>query len=167
MPPRRGCSQTLVELSLVSVTEIVSKAWQLRHRLLRFAGVSVIGVMVTQVLLFVFSGPLSWDAVASNVAATMLAAVPVYLLNRRWVWGKRGPHSVAREIVPFWSYTLLGLGVSTAMVAAADRIWGSVAAVMLANLAAWGLLWLGKFVLLERYLFRGDDEVAPGRTAAV
>lgn len=149
------------------MSELFSKAWRVRTRLLRFAGVSVVGVVVTQLLLFLFSGVLDWQAVPANVAATMLSAIPIFLLNRRWVWGRRGQHSVSREIVPFWTYTLLGLAVSTGLVALADRIWGGTLVVMAANLVAWGALWLGKFVLLERFLFRDSDEVAPGRSVTI
>ncbi|MCP3938688.1 MAG: hypothetical protein GY708_25345 [Actinomycetia bacterium] len=151
----------------MSVTEVVAKAWRLRGRLVRFAGVSVVGVVITQALLLLFAGGLDWAAVLANIVATTLAALPVFLLNRRWVWGKKGQHSVSREIVPFWSYTLLGLAVSTGLVAVASAVWGQILAVMAANLLGWGVLWLGKFVLLERYLFRDGDEVAPGRRVTV
>ncbi len=134
---------------------------------MRFAGVSVVGVVITQALLLLFAGGLDWAAVLANIVATTLAALPVFLLNRRWVWGKKGQHSVSREIVPFWSYTLLGLAVSTGLVAVASAVWGQILAVMAANLLGWGVLWLGKFVLLERYLFRDGDEVAPGRRVTV
>ncbi|MCP4961846.1 MAG: hypothetical protein GY925_21585 [Actinomycetia bacterium] len=149
------------------MTEVVAKAWRLRGRLVRFAGVSVVGVVITQALLLLFAGGLDWAAVLANIVATTLAALPVFLLNRRWVWGKKGQHSVSREIVPFWSYTLLGLAVSTGLVAVASAVWGQILAVMAANLLGWGVLWLGKFVLLERYLFRDGDEVAPGRRVTV
>lgn len=124
---------------------------------MRFAGVSVIGVVITQALLISLKGGLGWAGVPANVAATALAALPVYLLNRTWVWGVSGSHSISREIVPFWTYTLLGLMVSTAFVAYADSRWGSTMAVSVANLTGWAILWFGKFVLLERFLFRETD----------
>ena len=76
-------------------------------------------------LLILFKGGFDWAGVPSNVAATALAAIPVYLLNRAWVWGVSRSHSLSREIVPFWSYTLLGLLISTAFVAYADSKWGA------------------------------------------
>jgi len=142
----------------MSETGFVARAWALRARLIRFAGVSVIGVVVTQTLLILLKGGLGWAGVPANIVATAVAAVPAYLLNRRWVWGVRGAHSFSREIVPFWSYTLLGLALSTGFVAYADSRWGSTVAVSIANLVGWAVLWCGKFVLLERYLFGEDDE---------
>lgn len=125
---------------------------------MRFAGVSVIGVIITQVMLITFKGGLDWAGVPANVAATAIAALPVFLLNRKWVWGVNRAHSISREIVPFWTYTLLGLGVSTAFVAYADSRWGSTFAVSAANLAGWSILWLGKFALLEKFLFRETSD---------
>ena len=146
----------------MSVGYIVRRAWELRGRIVRFAGVSVVGVVITQALLILFKGGFDWAGVPANIAATTLSAIPIFLMNRKWVWGVTRAHSVSREIVPFWTYTLIGLGVSTAFVAFADEQWGSTFAVSMANLTGWAVLWLGKFVLLERYLFRhADEELTP------
>ena len=150
-------------MNLVSLIDLPARLWRVRGRLLRFAGVSVIGVVITQVLLLVLKGGLDWSGVQANIVATTVSSVPVFLLNRRWVWKKVGDHSWSREIVPFWAYTLAGLVVSTALVAVADDVWGTTIAVNLANLAGWGLLWIGKFLLLDRVLFKDheDDEREP------
>ncbi len=148
----------------MSIGNLIARVWALRDRLVRFAGVSVLGVVITQALLILFSAGFDWPGVAANIAATMLAAAPIFVMHRTWVWGVRRAHSVGREIVPFWTYTLVGLGVSTGFVAVADAQWGSTLAVSIANLAGWALLWFGKFILLERFLFRqGGDE--PSATA--
>jgi putative flippase GtrA len=89
----------------------------------------------------------------SNVFAVGLSAIPAFLVLRRWVWGKVGQHSVAREILPFWIYTFLGLALSTVLVAAVEKRWESALAVSLANLSAFGVLWVTKFLLLERWMF--------------
>jgi putative flippase GtrA len=132
---------------------------QRRQRLLRFGAVSVMNVTLTQVLLQSFYRLTSLGAAWSNVLAVSLSAVPAFFVLRRWVWGKTGNHSVTREIVPFWTYTLLGLAVSTAAVAAVEERWESAIAVSLANIAAFGVLWITKFVLLDRWLF-ADRSVA-------
>lgn len=123
-------------------------------RLARFAGVSLVAVVITQSLLFLFNAVLDWPGWIANIAAVGLAALPAYVMNRRWVWAKFGPHSMSREVAPFWGYTFVGLLVSTAAVAAADAVWGTTIAVLAANIAGFGVLWIGKFVLLDRVLFR-------------
>ena len=128
-------------------------------RLVRFTSVSAVSVVITQSLLWFLNSPLGWVGWVANVVAVGVAAIPAYLLNRAWVWNKDGRHSVSREIVPFWTYTFCGLALSTIMVAVADEVWGTTLAVQLANLTGFGVLWIGKFILLDRVLFR--DEVAP------
>ena len=128
----------------------------LLSRLSKYSAVSVMNVVITQSLLQValLTG---MPAVAANVLAVGLSALPAYLVNRRWVWGRQGSHSIAREIVPFWSYAFLGLAVSTVAVAWADQRWHSNLAVSLANIGAFGLLWAAKFVLLDRWMFGGSS----------
>ena len=50
----------------------------------------------------------------------------------------------------------MGLAFSTVLVAIADEIWGTTVAVVAANLTAFGLLWVGKYVFLDRVLFRDE-----------
>ena len=123
------------------------------HRLLRFTAVSAMSIVLTQVLLQSFYGLTSLGAAWSNILAVGLSAIPAFLILRRWVWGRVGNHSITREILPFWAYTFLGLALSTVVVAAVEDRWQSALAVSLANLAAFGALWITKFVLLERWLF--------------
>ncbi len=130
-------------------------------KLLRFAGVSVVSLVVTQGTLFLCNGVFGWPGVPSNVIAVCVAALPAYLLNRAWVWGKTSTHSVRGEIVPFWTYSLVGLAFSTVLVGVADEIWGTTFSVMAANLVGFGILWMGKFVLLEKVLFGRDPVESP------
>ena len=122
-------------------------------RLVGYAAVSAMSVPVTQaVLVSTYSG-LGWPAVAANVAAVCAAAGPAYYANRRWVWARTDRHSVTGEILPFWAYSLAGLGISSLLVVLADRWWQSTVAVLAANLIGFGVLWAGKFILLDRVLF--------------
>ncbi|MEC9059646.1 MAG: GtrA family protein [Actinomycetota bacterium] len=126
----------------------------LRVKLLRYSGVSVIAVLVTQSCLWLGLAVIKWPALAANIFAVTIGAVPAYLMNRSWVWGRRDSHSVREEILPFWLYNLLGLVMSTTLVALADIWFTSTAVLMLANLLAFGGLWVGKFFVLEKVLFK-------------
>ncbi|HAE55191.1 MAG TPA: hypothetical protein DCG25_09485 [Acidimicrobiaceae bacterium] len=129
----------------------------LRVKLLRYSGVSVVAVMVTQGVLWLGLVVLRWPALMANFIAVTIGAVPAYLMNRSWVWGRTNSHSVREEILPFWIYSLVGLAVSTAYVALADAWFTSTGLLMLANLLAFGTLWLGKFFVLETILFNQRD----------
>ncbi len=126
----------------------------------RYSAVSVIAVAITQVIILVCHAGLDWSAVASNVTAVSLSSIPAYLLNRAWVWGKRGSHRLTREVLPFWGMALLGLVLSTALVAVVDDWSDSSLAVMAANITAFGFIWVAKFLVLHHVLFAGGDEPA-------
>lgn len=115
--------------------------------------VSVIGVTITQVLLILFVGILDRHPVGSNVAAVSLCAIPVFFLNKRWVWAHDGKVSFRREVLPFWVFTLAGLLLSTALVALVHSASDSQVLVMAANLAGFGVLWVAKFLFLDRIMF--------------
>lgn len=130
-------------------------------RLLRFGLVSVIGIIVTQTFLVTFHGILEVEATLSNVLAVCLSAIPVFFLNKRWVWGKDGPAHFRREVVPFWAFTLLGLAVSSGLVALSHELGDSTLIVMAANITGFGIVWVAKFVFLDAVVF-GEPDAAAG-----
>ena len=132
-----------------------------RHgtKLIRFGAVSAFNVIFGQILLFMAQTVFDWAAVGSNVFSVSVGAVPAYLLSRYWVWEKRGKNHLLREVLPFWSLALLGLGLSTLAVWYVDRQWDPHPLVInLTNLVAFGVVWAGKFVILDRVLFTHDEE---------
>ena len=131
-----------------------SQTWDLRVKLLRYSGVSIVAIAVTQSSLWIGLVVIHWPAVGANIVAVSIGALPAYLLNRSWVWRRTERHSVRDEILPFWAYSLAGLALSSVLVGIADQWSSSTPIVMLANLTTYGLLWVGKFFLLEKILFR-------------
>ena len=136
-------------------------------KVFRYCGVSVFNVVFGQALLLGFYKVLEWPAAWANVAAVCISAGPAYLLSRKWVWGQTGSHSVRSEVAPFWGLALLGLMLSTVMLAEglglllstvfvglADARWESGLAVSAANLAAFGFVWVFKFVILEKVMWK-------------
>ncbi len=97
------------------------------RRLWKYASVSIVSTLVTQVVLFLTYH--IWNvgsAVECNVIATVVASIPAYYLNRAWTWGKRGRSRLWGEVVPFWTIALVAMVLSTAAVGLAahnaDRI---------------------------------------------
>ena len=120
--------------------------------------VSVIGVTITQVELIVLIGILDRHPVWSNVIAVSLCAVPVFFLNKRWVWNHDGKVSFRREVLPFWMFTLAGLLLSTGLVAVAHSVSDSQLLVMAASIGGFGVLWVAKFLFLDQVMFGGAQE---------
>jgi putative flippase GtrA len=123
-------------------------------KMCRYCGVSVFNVVFGQSLLLLFYKALGWPAAIANVAAVCISAGPAYLLSRKWVWKQTGSHSVRDEIAPFWGMALLGLLLSTLMVSLAADRWDSGLAVSAANLFAFGIVWVVKFVVLEKIMWK-------------
>jgi putative flippase GtrA len=132
-------------------------------RLIRYGAVSLVSTTTSLVVLGVLVGGFGAPATWSNVVATALGTVPSFELNRRWVWGRRGRRSVPAEVLPFCVLSFSGLVLSSFAVhvaAGATSTWSRAAhtaAVELANVAAFGSLWILQFVLLDRVLFRTRD----------
>lgn len=120
---------------------------------IKYASVSVVNVVVGQGLLVLFSKVLGFGFVPANVSAVCLSAIPAFILSRRWIWQLTTRSHFVREVVPFWALALLGLLLSTVMVAVAERFSDATFVLMLTNLAAFGLLWVGKFFFLDKVLF--------------
>lgn len=132
------------------------------RRLWKYASVSIVSTLVTQVVLFLTYH--IWNvgsAVECNVIATVVASIPAYYLNRAWTWGKRGRSRLWGEVVPFWTIALVAMVLSTAAVGLAahnaDRIAsGSLAHALIvngANLFTYAVLWTARYFVLNRWLF--------------
>ena len=147
------------------------------QKLVRYSMVSVVSVITYEILLFVTLGLLHWKTARSaNICAVAISAIPSYYLNRMWVWGKTGRSHFMKEVVPFWGMALLGLVFSTILTDFAKRTADDVTSihllqtfiVMAAGLAAFGVLWVAKFVVLNKVLFAHKPEAIPpaldGRT---
>ena len=87
--------------------------------------------------------------------------MPSYHLNRRWTWGRHDVSDPWREVAPFWLLSFAGLVLSTLAVGVTDS-WAAhmqlaapvhTAALLVAHLSGFGILWGVQFVLLDRVLF--------------
>jgi putative flippase GtrA len=130
------------------------------RRAIRYSMCSVVGVVGTQILLFIFLHALEWKPVMSNFIAVTVMSVPVFMLNKYWVWGKRGRAHMRREVIPFWLFTVAGWILSTLMVILVVRITktdaqpdGNKYAVQAANIAGFGVLWILKYLFLDKVMF--------------
>ncbi|MYA14186.1 MAG: GtrA family protein [Acidimicrobiaceae bacterium] len=120
---------------------------------LRYCGVSVVNVSVGVSVLAICHGLLGWPAVGANLAAWMVSTVPAYLLSRAWVWQRSGPHRLAGEVLTFWVMALIGLLLSSAAVWVVEEFTSETVFVVAGNLAAYGTVWVAKYVFLDRVMW--------------
>jgi putative flippase GtrA len=138
-------------------------------RAVRYSLVSIVSILISQAVLVLAFGIGHLPARTSNVLACIVATGPSYYLNRNWAWGRRGKSQQWKEVVPFWALAFLGLAFSTWATDAASAFarqsdvshLGATTIVALAALAAFGSLWIGKFVVLNAVLFtdRRDERI--------
>lgn len=132
------------------------------RQLLRYGAVSLIATVTSMTILGVLVATKTMPAGWANVVATGVGTIPSFELNRRWVWSRSGGRSIRAEVVPFAALSFAGLGLSTAAVHFVDLYvrqsgWSNgsrTIAVEVASNAAFGLLWIAQFVILDRLLFR-------------
>lgn len=137
---------------------------KIRSHGLKYSAVSVVNVVIGQGLLVVFAAILHKDWLA-NVLAVSLSAVPAYYLSRAWVWGKTGKSHLTKEVLPFWGFAFAGLVLSTLSVYLVTHALGIAdtprdqltlvekLAPNMANICAFGVLWVVKFFILDSFMF--------------
>lgn len=135
------------------------------RRMIRYASTSLLMVGLTQFLILVFYRGFKFEEVPANLASTMLTSLPAYTLNKYWVWGKKGRPHLRREVIPFWVFTVAGWALSTGMVALASDIGephslSRTLAVMIASVSGFGILWVLKYLFLDKIMF-GTDHHTP------
>lgn len=158
------------EPTVLQQSSLQSAMGKVRAHGLRYSMVSVINVVVGQALLFVLVRLFTWSTdwsngvawTVANIVAVSLGALPAYYLNRIWVWGKRGRSHLTREILSFWGFAFAGLVLSTVAVNIAANFTDVKIVANLANITAFGLLWVVKFFVLDSMVFGpghhdGDD----------
>ena len=138
----------------MTTAEVIARIKAIDHRkVLRYSAVSFVAVPLTQAVLLVFQYGLGWNGLEANTAAVAVTVVPVYVMNRYWVWGKRDKNNFVTEILPFWGMTLLALVISTVFVAFAEHRFDSPLMVNLANAFGFGCVWMLKFFVLDKAMF--------------
>lgn len=131
------------------------------RKLFRYSVASAVAVVISLTLEVIFNGAIGLSAWISATLATGISAVPNYEMNRKWAWGKTGRSHLWKEVVPFWSLAFLGWGLSTIAVAIMEsytkhhhvtHLW-STFWIAFVYVGAFGLLWVGKFIIFNKVLF--------------
>lgn len=138
---------------------------QLRHpRVLlwwRYSASSVVATISSQLAFLIVYGLGAAPAVAS-LSAFVAGTVPNYLLNRRWTW-PRGGRDRVRDLLPYAAVVIgtavIAIFVTTAVDHRVDGWTDSQALqtvlVGASYLATYGVMFVLKFVMFDRYVFGG------------
>jgi putative flippase GtrA len=133
-------------------------------RMTRCFGVSVGTTLLSAAVLVALASGAGVPAGPANVVAMLCGIGPSFLANKRWVWRRAGRGNLLRETGPFWILSIAGLVASTVAVARVGALTSSwspaarSAALPVAGVSVFGVLWLLQFTLLDRVLFRAPPE---------
>lgn len=127
----------------------------------RYAIGSVVALM-TSVVVFALLLDAGVGTTADSVLAFIAGALPNWILNRRWAWGRTGDMDIAREVVGYTLISLVALAASSAGTGWADAWLRDhlghehtlrVLLVTLAYVLVQGLLFVAKFAAYDRWVF--------------
>jgi putative flippase GtrA len=138
----------------------------------RYTCTSVVAGIISEIVFVVTY----WFAAAPLVAsllAFIAGAVPNYLMNRYWAWGRRGRPDAAKEVLPYAVIVVVTALTAIFVTTAADRwVRDHVAAHALqvtlvgaAFLATYGTMFLLKFVVFDRFIFVHREARTPDTTS--
>ncbi len=130
------------------------------RRYVRYSLVSLISVVSAQAVLAAAFGIAEWSARFSNFLAFLVGTAVSFWLNRHWTWEETGRARVMGQIAPFWLLAIATLALATwavGAVEAATERWTDrtirTLLVMAASLTVTGVVWIVKFLILDRLLF--------------
>ncbi len=126
---------------------------------LRYAAVSVVFVPIGQILIQIL-GPWLHNYTTASLLQAAIVTVPNFFANKHFVWQVTSRENLRGQMLVFWAAVMLGVALATFFThlvenAMADRtslVRG--AAVLVAQLLGLGIVWVGRFLILDRWLFK-------------
>lgn len=131
------------------------------NRFIRYSAVSVVGVAIAESVILLCTWAFGLSGIVANTIACFVGTPVSYQLNRKWAWGLSGRSHLWSEIVPFWTLTIAGFLASTGTTQWADSVTHShnitgalrSLAIIGASLFGWGVIWVIKFLIFNRFVF--------------
>ena len=125
----------------------------------RYAVTSVVATGVSEAVLLAVYGAHLLGASAASVVASVAAMIPSYAMSRFWIWPEADRGHPGRQAAGFWVVGVVSLGASSVMTGIAAVLAPSghtahVAVVGTAYVATYGALWILKYAVYQRFLFR-------------
>ncbi|MFV0316273.1 MAG: GtrA family protein [Microthrixaceae bacterium] len=138
---------------------------------LRYAGVSLVFVPLGQILIQLFGALVFHDGqdtnwVAASIASAAVLTVPNFFANKYLVWRHTSRDGLRTQVIVFWVAAMLGVGLATLLTYVVDVLIAGhgtfeKVAVFGAQLLGFGIVWLARYVILDKWLFKvthhGED----------
>lgn len=131
---------------------------------LRYAGVSLVFVPLGQVLIqlfaaFVFNSGDDANWTAASIASAAVLTVPNFFANKYLVWKNTSRDNLRTQVAVFWVAAMLGVTLATLLTFLVDMAidghgWFEKVAVFFAQLVGFGIVWLARYFILDKWLFK-------------
>ncbi len=126
---------------------------------LRYVGLSVVLVPLGQGLIQVF-GPWLDDYTAASLLSAAIITIPGFFANKRFVWRITSHENLRSQILVFWVTVMLAVLLATLFTHLVEHVVADQTrlvrggAVFLAQMLGFGIVWVGRFLILDRWLFK-------------
>jgi putative flippase GtrA len=142
-------------------------------RFLRYTLGSAVAVVSSETAFVACYGTGLLGTTASSAVAFVAGAIPNYLLNRSWVWSRRGRLQLGREVVGYVVVSALSFAGSAFATGLTSRVAPDLttsqaqqtALVAGSYLATYGALFVFKFAVYQRVIFAGPPASSRPRAA--
>lgn len=129
---------------------------------LRYAGASLIFLPLGQGLIQLFG---LWfdDYTTASLLAYAITTIPGFFIYKRFVWRDMSRENLQRQVVVFWGAVMLTVSLATLLTyfvqkAMADQtMLVRGAAVFCAQMLGLGMVWVGRYAMLDRWLSAKAD----------
>jgi putative flippase GtrA len=107
-------------------------------------------------------GPLVGSYTVGGIISAAILTLPNFFANKRFVWRDTSGDNLRTQVAVFWVAAMLGVAIATTFTyfverAVHDQHGGGVveaAAVFFAQLAGFGVVWVGRFLVLDKWIFK-------------
>lgn len=141
----------------------VSAHEEVARKKLRYAGVSVASIPIGQGMIQALGAWLDNYAAASLIASAIIT-VPLFYANKRFVWRVAYGENLRRQVLIFWVVMMSGATLTTLFTWLVDKEMNSQTtfirgtAVLFAQVLGLSIVWVGRYIVLDRWLFKLADD---------
>jgi putative flippase GtrA len=143
-------------------------------RFSKFTLSSIVSTALSQLALTGLYGLGHANATVATVVAFVVGAIPNFLINWKWTWGRNGRPALVRELVPYLTIIVIGGLAATGLTTLSDHelaplitnhAWRTVT-LDVTYLASYAVLFVVKFALLNKVVARKPAATAEPAAAA-
>jgi putative flippase GtrA len=129
-------------------------------KLVRYSAVSIVVLPLGQIALNLAVGVWHLPVLLANFLVATVFTPVLYLINKYWVWRHTDRAHVAREATIFWCsavlsvlFTTFTLWVGTSAVDTSGNAVVRAIVFLVAAVIGAGLVWIARFIVLDRFVF--------------